>query len=168
MDIMTLKNFDDAIKNNTLPATVYLNTCPKTKKLFRDINDSPLNFIEWAYNRRNRLKYLTIDELFESSPFSASNYDRYLDSTNTTRKNSLDDSANEFNSEWYTHIVNEIPYTINDETIKTQVMCELLTCMRNIVCKTCGENKQYSQLNNIFCSTECHEHSTRYAYLDDD
>ena len=81
---MTLEVFSHALENNCLPQFELLK--PRNSHdqlhipaLFRDMNDQPSNYKEWAYNRRERLAYMTMEELFESSPYSCAWVDRNLE-----------------------------------------------------------------------------------------
>jgi hypothetical protein len=81
---MTLEIFSHALENNQLPQFELLkprnsNDQLHIPALFRDINDQHSNYNEWVYNRRERLAYMTTEELFESSPYSFSWVDRKLE-----------------------------------------------------------------------------------------
>jgi hypothetical protein len=81
---MTLEVFCHALENNQLPKFEILkprnsNDQLHMPSLFRDMNDQPNNYKEWAYNRRDRLAYMTPGELFESSPYSSAWVDQRLE-----------------------------------------------------------------------------------------
>jgi hypothetical protein len=81
---MTLEVFCHALENNQLPKFEILkprnsNDQLHMPALFRDMNDQPSNYKEWAYNRRDRLAYMTPGELFESSPYSSAWVDQRLE-----------------------------------------------------------------------------------------
>ena len=174
---MTIEKFEESINNNSLPEIKRPpNTDFNKNRLFRDTNDFSSTFVEWAYHRRNRLKYQTIDELFESSPFSYAFVDRSLESRSNypelydkEYKKKLDKITldEEIEIEWNTEDGNNLLCYLNDGTLKPIVMHELLEKMYNKECKFCGKDKPINKLYNVFCSDKCYDDSIRYKYYDD-
>ena len=175
---MTIEKFEESINNNSLPEIKRPpNTDFNKNRLFRDTNDFSSTFVEWAYHRRNRLKYQTIDELFESSPFSYAFVDKSLESRSnypelydTEYKKKLEEivlKEKEDEIQWYIEDGNKLLDYLNDGTVKPMVMHELLEIMYNRECKFCGKNKQINKIKNVFCSNKCYDDYIRYEYYDD-
>ena len=113
---MTLEIFSHALENNCLPQFELLkprnsNDQLHIPTLFRDMNDQHSNYNEWAYNRRDRLAYMTPEELFESSPYSSSWVDRNLERLSKFEENQFymyeiasyeDTEQSKREVEWYT------------------------------------------------------------------
>ena len=113
---MTLEIFCHALENNRLPKFELLkprnsNDQLHIPTLFRDMNDHHINYKEWAYNRRDRLAYMTPEELFESSPYSSSWVDRNLERLSKFEENQFymyemasyeDTEQSKREVEWYT------------------------------------------------------------------
>ena len=113
---MTLEIFSHALENNHLPQFEVLkprnsNDQLHIPTLFRDMNDHHINYKEWAYNRRDRLAYMTPEELFESSPYSSSWVDRNLERLSKFEENQFymyemasyeDTEQSKREVEWYT------------------------------------------------------------------
>ena len=111
---MTLEIFCHALENNRLPKFELLkprnsNDQLHMPTLFRDMNDQPNNYNEWAYNRRDRLAYMTQEELFESSPYSSSWVDQKLERLYKFEENHFfeamsyeDTEQSKREVEWYT------------------------------------------------------------------
>lgn len=181
MDIimnMTIETFEQALNNNTLPEIKRpTNADVKKNRLFRDTNDLSSTFVEWAYHRRNRLKYQNMDELFESSPFSYAFVDESLESRcnypelyDKEYKKKLEEivlQEEEDKIEWYTEDGNKLLCYLNDGTVKPIVMHELLEKMYNKECKFCGKDKPIHNIHNVFCSDKCYDDSVKYEYYDD-
>ena len=69
---MTYDEFREHLLNDTLP---YITSSPFTPLLFRDTNKEYTSYSEWAYDHRDRLGKIDLNQLFESSPFSIINED---------------------------------------------------------------------------------------------
>ena len=128
---MTLEIFSHALENNRLPKFELLkprnsNDQLHMPTLFRDINDQPNNYNEWAYNRRDRLAYMTQEELFESSPYSSSWVDQKLERLYKFEENHFfetmsyeDTEQSKREVEWYTEDGNK-KYDIEQGLTKFQ------------------------------------------------
>lgn len=111
---MTFETFFHALENNRFPQFEILkprnsNNQLHMPTLFRDMNDQPNNYNEWAYNRRDRLAYMTSEELFESSPYSSSWVDQKLERLYNFEENQFfkamsyeDTEQSKREVEWYT------------------------------------------------------------------
>jgi hypothetical protein len=64
---MSYEEFRENLLNDTLP---YVSSSPTTPVLFRDTNKEFTCYSEWAYENRERLGKIDVNQLFESSPFS--------------------------------------------------------------------------------------------------
>lgn len=89
---MTFEQFTIALENFILPRFIIKENYKNPDlnmplNLFRDVNDSHANYNEWAYNRRDRLAFMTQEELYESSPYSASWIDRNLQRKQSCEEN---------------------------------------------------------------------------------
>ena len=173
---MTLEEFEYAVNNNSLPNTCEYNPKKSYIKLFREMNDCPSNFIEWAYKRRDRLSYFTIDELFESSSYSSAIVDRSLEFRNShpelydKKYKQLLEEISKVEpgdyEEWYKDDVS----TYKDRELelgKEIIMNELTQSMKNRDCKFCGKSKPFSKLNHVFCGDKCYDEADKTPYYDD-